>query len=258
MSTNLITHLVAEGLHGDIDEMMKHLSKKDKLVKDQLEKLTKCQLEFNISNSKKILFSPYMYEDHKTKQLRQRALILDGVLWNSRAVDDKFVHMLSAMFPKLIWKLYLDDAARYSSCTVFHLGVNTNFFSYTDEDYQFYFVEEKIKYPRGDEWVEGIEEWIDYNAMNNSFDILYKLNQGKVKETKELYDFLRFPPMEFKNDYKKNWEFIAQEIFRFSLKTTKSNDDIERIHSIIVDPFKFTEADLKDDDLNEDDLNEDD
>lgn len=257
MSTSLITHLVAEGLHGDIDEMLKHLSTKGKLVKGDLEKLTGCQLDFKIMDSANILFSPYQYEDHKLTQFRQRALLVDGELWNSNLVDNKFVHLLSAMFPKLTWKLYLNNGNTSASCTVFHLGINTNFLSFENEDYQFFTVEEKIEYPRGDEWIEDIEEWIDTDAMKNSFDILYKHNQGKVKDTKELYDFLRFPPMEFTNDYKHNWKFIAQEIFRFSLKTTKSNYDIARIHSIIVDPFKFTEADLKEDDLNEDNLDED-
>ena len=42
------------------------------------------------------------------------------------------------------------------------------------------------------------------------------------------------------------------------MKTTTKNFDLQRLISILVDPFEITEADLKEDDLDEDNLNEDD
>jgi hypothetical protein len=189
MSSMVSTNLTAEGSHDDIEFMLSFLLKnKTKLDKSKLEHLCSCELSFRISDSAVILFSPFSKDLDGNKVLRQRALLVDSELWLSNDIETSFVARLSAMFPKLIWKIYFDDAEWSAACTVFEMGFATHENSFRDDAY----LKFSIVNP-DDEFSDlgFVNEEIDHDAIKNAFDEMHESNIGAQKDALDVLDYLR-------------------------------------------------------------------
>jgi hypothetical protein len=167
MSSELIVYVTIDGQKNEIDHVLGLISDDGKTINTgKLEKVWEKKLPFIVSDSLNVSIRYFSEKKTIAPEDTCRALLFRG-RWNSNQLTDAVLHRLSAAFPRVIWRLYLDSYETYASCDVYSAGFKTHALTVSGTDYYRFFK-------------NGDDSEIDSDGVYNFLDSLYAKDEGKT------------------------------------------------------------------------------